>query len=59
MKMREVNIKSSFPVVEDAKKLLLGEITRARFERIAVLKIVHGYGSTGKGAKSKNPSHRF
>ena len=53
MKMREINIKENMPNVEDAKRLLLSEMTRARFEKIHIIKVVHGYGSTGKGGAIK------
>jgi hypothetical protein len=44
-----VNLKYDFPTVQEALSRLDHEIAIARQQGIAVLKIVHGYGSTGAG----------
>jgi hypothetical protein len=47
--IRTVNLKSDMPSVLEALKRLEGEIALARREKIALLKIIHGYGSSGVG----------
>lgn len=46
---RTINIKSDMPTVDEARKELLKQIDKARREGVRVLKIIHGYGSTGVG----------
>ncbi len=45
----EFNIKRDRPTVEVARERLLQEIARARKSGVKVLKIIHGYGSSGTG----------
>lgn len=47
--MKTVNLKQDFPTVQEALSRLDREIAIARKEGIALLKIVHGYGSSGAG----------
>lgn len=47
--IKTVNLKHDRPTLGEALSRLDQEITRARLEGTAVLKIVHGYGSTGVG----------
>ena len=49
--MRAVNLKVGFPSVDDARRRLLAEIDAARQDGIRVLKIIHGWGSSGEGGK--------
>ncbi len=44
-----INIEYGRPVVEDALKKPGREIEQARMEGVAVLTVIHGYGSSGKG----------
>jgi hypothetical protein len=37
------------PTVDEARQLVIAEIKQARREGARVLKIIHGYGSSGKG----------
>lgn len=37
------------PVLDEARRLVIGEIKRAKREGVKVLKVIHGYGSSGKG----------
>lgn len=39
------------PNLEEARKLVIEEIRRARREGVRALKIIHGYGSSGTGGK--------
>jgi hypothetical protein len=47
--MKTVILKEGMPSVEQARARLQGEIRTARQSGIKVLKVVHGYGSTGVG----------
>jgi hypothetical protein len=47
--MKTVNLKPDLPTVREALQRLDRELALARQERIAILKIVHGYGSSGAG----------
>ena len=49
MALRTCNIESSFLSLDEARRTVIGEIRRAKREGVRVLKIIHGYGSTGKG----------
>lgn len=54
MKFREINIKDGMPTVNEACKILEQEFSRARHSKIGVLKIIHGYGSSGVGGKIRS-----
>ncbi len=43
------NVEAGLPTLEEARRLVLDEMKRARREGVRVLKIIHGYGSSGKG----------
>jgi hypothetical protein len=45
------NVEADFPTVEEARRLVMDEIRRCRREKVAVLKVIHGYGSSGTGGK--------
>jgi hypothetical protein len=47
--IKTVNLKSDMPSVQEALQRLDREIAIARAGKVALLKIVHGYGSTGAG----------
>jgi hypothetical protein len=47
--LKIVNIESGMPTVDEARQLLLAEVKRAKQNGVKALKIIHGYGSTGKG----------
>ena len=47
--VRTFNVEASFPVLEDARKLVIEEIRKARREGVRALKVIHGYGSSGRG----------
>jgi hypothetical protein len=49
MTVRILNIKADMPTLDDARRTVIEEIRRAKRERMRVLKIIHGWGSTGKG----------
>jgi ribosomal protein S9 len=49
--MRVVNLKEGMPLVREALSHMERELRRARAENVTILKLVHGYGSTGKGGE--------
>jgi hypothetical protein len=49
--VRLLNIEDGWPTLEDARRTVAAEIKKARLERVAVLKIIHGYGSSGTGGR--------
>jgi len=51
MNLKTFNVEAGFPSLDEARRLVLGEIRTARREGVRVLKIIHGYGSSGKGGK--------
>ncbi len=53
MKSKVVNIEAGMPTVEIGQKQLYFHIVTAKRQGIKVLKVIHGYGSTGVGGKLK------
>jgi hypothetical protein len=47
--IREINIKRDWPTVEVASVRLREELQRASRNGSKIVKLIHGYGSTGKG----------
>jgi hypothetical protein len=47
--MRVVRLKDGMPLVRDALVRVERELALARSGNVAVIKFVHGYGSTGRG----------
>jgi hypothetical protein len=47
--IKAVNLKSDMPLAREALQRLDHELAVARQEKVAVLKVIHGYGSTGAG----------
>jgi hypothetical protein len=43
------NVEAGLPTLDDARRLVIGEIKRAKRDGVKVLKVIHGYGSSGKG----------
>lgn len=57
-KARAVNLEEGRPTVAEALERLEREIGRARREGVHLLKVIHGYGSTGVGGAIKRGVHR-
>jgi hypothetical protein len=47
--IRDFNVEAGLPTLDEARRLVVTEIRRAKREGAKVLKIIHGYGSSGKG----------
>lgn len=54
-----INIEAGMPTVEQAQVRLLSELRRARAERAAAVKIIHGYGSSGSGGKLRTAMRSY
>ena len=48
-RIKTINLKSDMPSVHEALRRLDREIALARREKHSLLKVIHGYGSTGSG----------
>ncbi|HNQ88097.1 MAG TPA: Smr/MutS family protein [Verrucomicrobiota bacterium] len=46
-----MNLESGRPSVDQARRRLLREMDAARRARVRVLKVIHGWGSSGEGGK--------
>ena len=42
-------VEAGLPILDEARRLVIGEIKRAKREGVKVLRVIHGYGSSGKG----------
>jgi hypothetical protein len=58
VEIKAVNLKEGMPRVEDALSLLEREIERAAREGVGLLKLIHGYGSTGVGGDIRIAAQR-
>ena len=47
--IRTFNVEAGWPTLDDARRLVIAEIKQAKRDRARVLKVIHGYGSSGKG----------
>ena len=47
--IRTFNVEAGLPTLEEARRLVIEEIRRAKRDGVKVLKVIHGYGSSGKG----------
>ena len=43
------NVEAGLPVFDEARRLVIEEIKKAKREGVKVLKVIYGYGSLGKG----------
>lgn len=50
-KILKINVKIDMPTVSEAIRLAKHKLADASRNKVAVVKLVHGYGSTGKGGK--------
>ena len=57
--LREVNVKSGMPTVDDAIKRITYNIKNAKPFGVTAIKLIHGYGSTGKGGAIRTESRKY
>jgi hypothetical protein len=56
---KSINLELGRPFVENAIKKLLGEIQAARIERVSILTVIHGYGSSGIGGAIRHECRKI
>jgi hypothetical protein len=49
--IRTFNLEAGLPTLDEARRLVIDEIKRAKSAGARVLKVIHGYGSSGTGGK--------
>jgi hypothetical protein len=49
MSVRTFNVEADLPSLDEARRQVMEEIRRAKQDRVRVLKVIHGWGSSGKG----------
>ena len=49
--LRTYNVEDGLPSLDEARKLVMAQIREAKRGGVRVLKVIHGYGSSGKGGK--------
>jgi hypothetical protein len=47
--LRTFNVEAGLPILDEARRRVIEEIKRAKRDRVRVLKVIHGYGSSGRG----------
>ena len=47
--IKTFNVEAALPTLDEARRQVISEIRKANREGVRVLKIIHGYGSSGKG----------
>ncbi len=52
-KIKTINLKKGMPFVDEALDTLSLELDLARSQGVRVLRVIHGYGSSGTGGKIK------
>ncbi len=57
--LKEVNIKSDMPASAEALRRIKDSIYSAKRFGAGALKIIHGYGSTGRGGKIRTEARKF
>ena len=57
--LKEVNIKSDLPTVNDAIRRVTYNIRNGKSLGTSAIKMIHGYGSTGKGGKIRTETRRY
>jgi hypothetical protein len=54
LSMRVINLEGNRPTVDEMNRRLAIELRDAKRMHVAVLKLIHGYGSTGVGGKLRS-----
>ena len=49
--IRVSNVEADLPTLDEARRRVIEEIKRAKRDGVRVLKVIHGYGSSGKGGR--------
>ena len=59
MAIRELNLEQGRPTVDQALRWLSAELEAARKMNTPLIKLIHGYGSSGKGGRIRTASRRY
>jgi hypothetical protein len=51
MSVSTFNVEADLPSLDEARRRVIAEIRRAQQGGVRVLKVIHGWGSSGKGGK--------
>ncbi len=57
--LRTVNLEEGMPLVDEAIRHLTRELHYSRKSGVTVLKIIHGYGSSGAGGRIRVGARRY
>ena len=57
--MKELNLEHGMPTVDTALRWLESELDAARKMRRPALKLIHGYGSSGRGGKIRTACRKY
>lgn len=57
--LREINLEIGMPFVQEALKRLTFEIKQSQRMGIKVLKVIHGYGSSGTGGRIRTEARKY
>jgi hypothetical protein len=49
--LKTLNVEIGLPSLDEARRRVIEGIRKSRREGVRVLKVIHGYGSSGKGGK--------
>ncbi len=58
MEYKTISLKEGMPTVDKAVSLLHQEIRNGKSSKKKIIKIIHGYGSSGTGGKIKRAIHK-
>ena len=59
MAIRELNLEQGRPTADQALRWLEAELNAARKMNTPLMKLIHGYGSSGKGGRIRTASRRY
>ncbi len=59
IQLKTINLKFNMPTCEQAITSLKTEIWKAKRENVKLLKIIHGYGTSGIGGEIRLTIHKF
>jgi hypothetical protein len=51
MSLATFNVEAGLPTLDEARRQVIEEIKRAKQQGVRVLKVIHGWGSSGKGGR--------
>jgi hypothetical protein len=57
-RIRVYSVKAGLPTVQEARERLNAEISKARQSGVTVMKVIHGYGSSGVGGALRDAIRR-